>query len=264
MSRLIDKFHEASKVAAPPMGFRTARPAAAAPKILLIASLEAGTVEKQADYLDAADAVLVRFTGTTLTVKAVQKIAAALPDIPWGLYLADDDAKKGAVMEAGADFILFPIDSQVADTPKDDKTGKILQVESSMDDGLLRAVSDLPVDAVLAVDAFEGNGPALVWHQMMIFQHLANLISKPLIVPAPAGINEKELKALWDAGVDGIMVEMEKAGAAGLKELRQAIEKLPSRSGRKRGKVNAVLPRTAGETPAPTPPDEEEEEEEDE
>ena len=243
------------------MGFRTARPAAAALKILLIASLEAGTLEKQADYLDAADAVLVRFTGTTPTVKAVQKIAAVLPDVPWGLYLADDDAKKGAVMEAGADFVLFHIDSQVTDTPKDDKTGKILQVESSMDDSLLRAVNDLPVDAILAADAFEGSGVALVWHQLMIIQHLANLFSKPLIVPAPAGINEKELKALWDAGVDGIMVEIEKAGTAGLKELRQAIDKLPPRAGRKRGKVSAVLPRTTGETPAPTPPDEEEEEE---
>jgi hypothetical protein len=258
MSRLIEKFHEASRVAAP-MGFRTARTAAAAPKILLIASLEAGTLEKRADYLDAADGVLIRFTGTALTAKAVQKIAASLPDIPWGLYLGDDDTKKAAV-EAGTDFVLFPIDSQVGDMPKDDKTGKILQVESSLDDGLLRAVNDLPVDAVLVADVFEGE-VSLIWHQLMIFQHLANLLSKPLIVPAPINISEKELKALWEAGVDGIIVEVDKAGAAGLKELRQAIDKLPPRLGRKRGKVSVVLPRTGGEAPAP-PPDEEEEEDE--
>jgi hypothetical protein len=262
MSRLIDKFHEASKVVAPPMGFRTAQPAAATPKILLIASLEAGELEKSADYLDVTDAVLVRFIDTALTVKAVQKIAPVLPDIPWGLYLADDDTKKVAATEAGADFVLFPIDSQVTDTPKDDKTGKILQVESSMDDGLLRAVNDLPVDAVLAADAFEGEEPSLVWHQLMIFQHLANLISKPLIVPAPASISEKELKALWDAGVDGITVEVDKAGEAGLKELRQVIDKLPPRARRKRGKISVVLPRPTPETPTPPPPDEEEEEEE--
>lgn len=261
MSRLIDKFHEASKVAAPPMGFRAARPATATPKILLITSLEAGELEKHADYLDAADAVLVRFIDTNLTVKAVQKIGSVLPDVSWGLYLADGDTKKVTAMEAGADFVLFPSDSQVADTPKDDKTGKILQVESSMDDGLLRAINDLPVDAVLAADAFEGEAPALVWHQLMIFQHLANLISKPLIIPVPASIGEKELKALWDAGVDGIILEADKAGEAGLKQLRQVIDKLPPRAGRKRGKVSVVLPRTPGEAPAPAPPDEEEEEE---
>jgi hypothetical protein len=260
MSRLIEKFHKASQVAAP-MGFRTARTATAVPKILLIASLEAGTLEKRADYLNATDAVLVRFTGTALTEKALQKIAASLPDIPWGLDTADDDTERAAGTEAGADFILFAIDNQVADTIKDDKTGKILQVESSLDDGLLRAINDLPVDAVLASDTFGGDGSSLMWHQLMILQHLANLLSKPLIIPAPAGISEKELKALWDAGVDGIIVAFDKPGT-GIKELRQVIDRLPPRSGRKRGKVSVVLPRTAGETPTPAPPDEEEEEEE--
>jgi|GEM_PF-234495 len=245
MSRLIDKFHEASKVVAPPMGFRTARPAAAAPKILLIASLEAGELENWAGSLDAADAVLIRYDEVAVTIKVLQKIASSLAKIPWGIYLADDDTKKVAATQAGADFVVFAIDSQVTDSPKDDKTGKILQVESSLDDGLLRAVNDLPVDAVLADETFEGEASPLVWHQLMILQHLANLISKPLVVPAPAGITEKELKALWDAGVDGITVEVDKAGEAGLKELRQVINKLPPRAGRKRGKVSVVLPRTA-------------------
>jgi len=260
MSRLIEKFHKASQVAEPPMGFRTARTVAAAPKILLIASLEAGTMENPVDFLDGADAVLLRFTKTALTTKTVQKIASSLPDIPWGLYLADDNNKKATVVEAGGDFVIFPAASQIAATPKDDKVGKILQVEASMDDGLLRAVNDLPVDAVLVADTFEGNG-SLVWHQLMIFQHLANLLSKPLIVPIPADITEKELKVLWDAGVDGVIVEIDTARVEGLKNLRQAIDTLPPRSGRKRGKVTALLPRTIGETSIATPPDEEEEEE---
>jgi hypothetical protein len=260
MSRLIEKFHESNRGTAP-MGFRTSRTAAAVPKILLIASVEAGTLEKRADYLNAADAVLVRFAGTTQPVKGIQKTMTLLPDIPWGLATAGDDAKKLAEMEEGADFILLTIDNQVADTPKDDKTGKILQVESSLDDGLLRAINELPVDAVLASDTFGGDGPSLMWHQLMIFQHLANLLSKPLIIPAPADISEKELKALWDAGVDGIIVEFDKAGT-GIEELRQAIDKLPPRSGRKRGKVSVVLPRNAGETRESAPPDEEEEEDE--
>ncbi len=260
MSRLIEKFKQASKVAPSPMGFRTARPAAAMPKLLLVASLEAGATENPVDYLDGADAVLIRFTGTALTTKAVQKIASSLTDIPWGLYLTDDENKKAA--EIGADFTLFPAASQVDDIPGDDKTGKILQVESSMDDSLLRAVNDLPVDAVLVEDTFEAG--ALSWHQLMIFQHLANMFAKPLIVGAPTGITEKELKALWDAGVDGIMVEIDKAGKAGLNPLRQAIDRLPPRSGRKHGKMSVVLPRAGGETTAAPPPDEEEEEEEDE
>ena len=261
MSRLIEKFHKASQVTAPPMGFRTARTSTAAVKILLIASLDTDTIDTPTDYLDGADAVLMRFNKAALTAKTVQKIASSLPDIPWGLYLADDDNKKAATAaEAGGDFVVFPAASQVTTTPKDDKVGKILQVEASMDDGLLRAINDLPVDAVLVADTFEGNG-SLVWHQLMIFQHLANLLTKPLIVGVPINVNEKELKVLWDAGVDGVIVEIDPAGAKGLKELRQAIDSLPPRSGRKRGKVNAVLPRTSSESPTTPPPDEEEEEE---
>jgi hypothetical protein len=259
MSRLIDKFHQASKAATPPMGFRTAHPAAEAPKILLIASLEAGAAGNPTEYLGGADAVLIRFQKTTPTVKTVQKITSSLPDIPWGLYPGDEDNKKAA--EEGADFVVVPAASKVTETPGDEKTGKILEVESSMDDGLLRAVNDLPVDAVLADDMFQNKQP-LVWHEMMIVQHLANLFSKPLIVPVPAGITEKELKILWDAGVDGIIVEADTAKKDGFKDLRRLIDKLPLRSGRKRGKINVILPRAAAETPTAAPPDEEEEEDE--
>jgi len=234
------------------MGFRTARPAAAAPKIILIASVEAVATGNPAEYLEGADAVLIGFDKIPPTAKALQKITSALPDIPWGITGGQGE---------GADFVVFGADSQITETPEGEKTGKILQVESSMDDGLLRAVNDLPVDAVLAEDLFQEK-ESLVWHEMMIIQHLANMFSKPLIVPAPTGITEKELKILWDAGVDGIIVEADTAKAEGFKNLRQAINKLPPRSGRKHGKVNMVLPRTAAETPAAAPPEEEEEEDE--
>ncbi len=254
MSRLIDKFHQASRGAATPMGFHTSHPPSKTPKILLIASLDAGTAENLDAYQDNADAILIRFDKVPLSAKTIQKITSSLPDIPWGLYLADNDNKKAA--EAGADFVVFPATSQVVDIPGDEKAGKILEVESSVDDGLLRAVNDLPVDAVLVDDTFKDNR-SLVWHQLMILQHLANMLRKPLIVQVPAGINEKELKALWDAGVDAIFVEIDATGSKGLKELRQAIDKLPPRSNRKRGNVDVLLPRTSGETPAVPPPDEE-------
>jgi hypothetical protein len=253
MSRLIEEFQRASRAVAPAMGFRTARTAAPASKMLLIASLEAGTIKSQAGSLDAAHAVLVRFAGATLTVKSAQTMTAALPDVPWGFYLEDDADKKAAtLLKAGADFLVFPAAGRIAAVPGDEKVGKILQVESSMDDGLLRAVNDLPVDAALVADTYESSGP-LVWHQLMIYQHLANFISKPLIITTPASINEAELKALWEAGVDGITIEVAAAAVERLKTLRRALDSLPLRSVRKRGKAAALLPRPASETGAEPP-----------
>jgi len=238
------------------MGFRTARSAAPLSKILLIASLEAKAIESQADRLDGVHAALIRFSGAALTAKLTQTITSSLPDIPWGFYLEDDVGKKMETLaKAGADFVVFPAASPVSITPGDDKTGRVLQVESSMDDGLLRAVNNMPVDAVLVADAYEDGG-SLVWHELMIYQHLSNIINKPLIVPVPVSLAEVELKALWEAGVDGVLIEPADAGADGLKTLRKAIDNLPPRSARKRGKAEALLPRLPGEAP----PDEEEDE----
>ena len=129
-----------------------------------------------------------------------------------------------------------------------------------MDDSLLRAVNSLPVDAVLVTDTFEGG--SLVWHELMIFQHLANTLGKPMIINIPADITEEELKALWEAGVDGVIVEVSTMKAGGLKKMQELISKLPPRSSRKRSKIEALLPHPGGESFTPKPPDEEEEEDE--
>jgi len=259
MSRLIEQFQKASRTAAAPMGFRTARPTELPPKIQLIATIEAGTAESPPDYLRPVDAVLIRFTQTNYSAKSLDKATSGLGDIPWGLY-ADDNEKAA---EAGGDFTVFSTASRIDRDTKDGKAGKLLEADPSMDDGLLRDINDLPVDAVIIPGEPDKKGP-LIWHQMMIYQHLANMFTKPLIIYVPADINEKELKILWDAGVDGIIVEADAGKAETLKDLRQTINKLPARAGRKKGKVEARLPRIETEQARTTAPPDEEEEEEDE
>jgi hypothetical protein len=262
MSRLIDEFHKATQTTAQPMGFRAARQTAAAMRMPLVASLEIGANVNPAEITGGASAVLLRPGKTRPTAKTVQAIVKSLPDIPWGIYMDDDGDKKATSLEGeGCDFVVFAASGRISVAPQEEKIGRILQVESSMDDGLLRAVNDLPVDAVLVADSFEGSGN-LVWHQLMIFQHLARLISKPLIVPVPADITGEELNALWEAGVDGLLVEVDASSTGGLKELRLAVGKLPARSQVKRDRIEALLPRTGGESRPAAPPDEEEEEEE--
>jgi hypothetical protein len=76
----------------------------------------------------------------------------------------------------------------------------------------------------------------------------------------PANITENDLKAIWEAGVDGIITEAGYTRPGELKELRSLIGKLPPRSSSKQGKSEALLPRigSAGETePEPEEDDEE-------
>jgi hypothetical protein len=258
MSQLIEKFKKASSGMGQPMGFRATRPAAAAPRLLLIAGLKGALPDKPGDSFDGADAVMVRLDEAP-GEKTMRKMAESL-ELPWGLYLEDDsDGLIEKAAKSGLDFVVFSTADRVGAVPDDKRVGKVLELESAMDDGLLRTVNDLPVDAVLISDGPE-SGP-LLWHQLMVFQHLANLFPKPLIVPTPADLSAEELKALWEAGVDGILVAADVARPGGLKGLRQAIDKLPARTGRKSGRPQVVLPRSGAEGRPAAPPDEEEEEE---
>ena len=242
------------------MGFRTSRQAETPPSILIIAMLKTNGTGSPVKSVSGADAILLHANESGLTASTLQKIVKPLKDTPWGVYLDENGDGAAALVEAGCDFVVLSPTSRISAAPQDEKIGKILQVESSMDDGLLRAVNDLPADALLLTDTFDENG-ALVWHQLMIYRHLTAFISKPLLVPVPAAITEVELKALWDAGIDGVVVEVDVNGGGDLKELREIAGKLPPRSARKRGKMDVMLPRLSQETQTAPSPDEEEEDE---
>jgi hypothetical protein len=237
------------------MGFHTSRKAETPPSILIIAVVQVSGTGAAVKSVAGADAVLLRAKTGGLTASALQKMVKPLKETPWGVLGEESADNAAALTGAGCDFLVFTPASSVAATPQDEKTGKILQVESAMDDGLLRAVNDLPADALLLTDTFDEGG-GLVWHQLMIFRHLKSFIAKPLLVPVPAAISEADLKALRDAGIDGIVAE---AAGGDLKELRDMAAKLPPRAAPKRGKVDVILPRAS--TPIAASPDEEEEDE---
>ena len=117
------------------------------------------------------------------------------------------------------------------------------------------------IDAVYAGDIYQ-NGDSITWDHIIGVKRMAALLSKPLLLPASLNVTEGELKALCEAGVQGIVVEVEAGKPEGIKGLRAIIDKLPLPSARKHGNSEAILPRLNAETKA-EPPDEEEDEYED-
>lgn len=253
MSKFIDKLKQVSTAAPQSMGFRTQQSAPSKRKMLLIAAVSQNDIE--ADYLAGADAGLLDFSlcsrGNTL-----KNISRAIPDIPWGGRMRDMD--KGEIKEitkSVCDFLVIPSASTPLTVIQDDETGKILEVEPTISDSLLRAANQLPVDAVLIAGQ-----PAefLTWNHLLLFQRFADLLAKPCIVPVPAKVTAKELQALCEIGVAGILVAVGGEQPAGrLKELQQIVDKLTPP--RKREKVTPLIPYTGGEA---TSVDSEEEEEE--
>lgn len=260
MSKFIDKLNRLSRGETQPIGFRAREPASPKPKIQLVAILAQESAEGLTGHVVGADAGLLHIVKPSTGVEALQKLSQALPDIPWGGWLQG----KGLgglkqLSKAGCDFIVFP----ATDTPltliENKEAGRILEVEASLSEGLLRAVNELPIDAVL-VASEQKEGYSLTWQHLMLFQRFAGLLTKPLLVSIPAKVTGSELQALWEAGVSGVVVEISpEQPQDSLSKLRQVIDKLEFSLPRRREKVEALLPRLRGETSTPVPEEEEEE-----
>ena len=246
MSRFINKLNQVSQAVPQAMGFRATKPVSQKPKMLLIVSLAQANVDGLADYVAGADAGLLHISKLSSGAKTLQKVSQVVSDIPWGGWLGDI-GREGIeqMVEAGFDFVVFPAANTSLAILQSDKVGRILQVEASLAEGLLRAVDELPIDAVFIASEQEEE-PFLTWHHLMVFQRFADLLTKPLLASVPSNVAADELLALWEAGVDGVVVGVGKA-VGRLQELRQLIDQLAFPQ-RKWGRAEALLPYISGET----------------
>lgn len=259
MSQLIDKLNRISEGAPQPMGFRAAQLASPKLRMLLVASLSELKTNNLADYVAGADGVLLSVSPSS-AAKALREASQAVPDIPWGAWLGDSGQTEiDEIVKAGCDFVVFAEANTPLVIPTGNAVGRILEVEASLSDGLLRAVDDLLVDAVLTTGEPKEDWP-LTWRHLMFFQRFANLLTKPFLVSIPSSVTASELEALCQTGVDGVIIKVETGQPPGrIGELHRAIDKLASPPQRKRGKAEPLLPHIR---PEPETLSEEEEEEE--
>jgi hypothetical protein len=244
MSRFINELKLVSGASSPPIGFRAAAAAPAKPRMLLVATLAETNIENLADYVSGADAGLVPIPKLSSGAKTVRKMSQAMPDIPWGGWLKDTSGKGAKLGEAGCDFVVFPSDTSLA-TLQDSEVGKILEVGASLNEGLIKTIDELPIDAVL-ISSEQEKGKLLTWRHLMFSRRCAELFTKPLLASVPSSVGASELQALWAAGVVGMAVETPPQGR--ISELRQLIDKLAFPLPSKRRKVEPLLPHIAEET----------------
>jgi hypothetical protein len=246
MSKLITRLKQLTRTEPQQMGFKTKQSDTPKVKIQLIASLPQDKAAKLVDYVTGADAGLIRISKAGYVTETLQSISQAAPDIPWGAWLsASNESEIKQSMEAGCDFIVFP----AAGTPfvpfKDSEVGKILEIGSSVGDSLLRTANILPVDAViLSVKQVEED--VLTWEHLMDFQRFAGILNKPLMVPVPTKLTDDEILAIWEAGVNGLVIDLSTVDSQDtLKVLRQQIDELTFHLPRKSEKVEPLLPHTS-------------------
>ena len=242
MSKFIDILTRPPQVATQPIGFRTTKATLPKHRIQLVATVTKGTAGTLTDYVTGADAGLLRTPGPVPSASTLKKAIPTKPDIPWGIWLeetAQDELKKA--MKSGCDFIVFPAGAALV-VPPDDSVCVIIQVDTSIAEGPLRTLNELPLDAVLVTLQSEKDDQ-LTWHQLMLIQRFGDIVTRPLLVSIPSGTGADELQLFQETGVDGVVVDTRPDQPPGeVNRLRQVIDSLKPPTTRKRQKMDALLP----------------------
>ncbi|MFC1925323.1 hypothetical protein ACFLW2_01340 [Chloroflexota bacterium] len=255
MSRLIKRLRQVSESVAPSLGFKTAS-TSPAQTMLLIATLPKSDASQIAEIADAGiDAVLVRSRELAEELQTLRQMSDSIGDIPWGVWpdvMTGEDIKE--LCNMGGDFITFAAPEAPA-ALLGEEIGKVIKLSPPLDDGLIRTINQLPIDAVLL--DFRGEGESITVSHLMDCQRLAGSIHKPLMVAIEQMPDDKEIQALWEAGVNGVVIEVAEESQPDFAGLRQAIISLPQ-TRRKSAARGAMLPRLDEESGS-TPPEDTEE-----
>jgi hypothetical protein len=260
MSRLIKKLNAVRQPELRPMGFMLSSVSQDKSRIQIIASLKADFLEKAAESLASADAVLIE-ASTSADIKAAEKYCQAENSRPSGRRLKENDEKSAKkAQDSVCDFVVFNSAAPVS-LIRNEKIGRILELDLNISEGMLRTASDLPVDSVLVQPQSEET-PFTI-QNLMLIQRAAYMVNKPILVCVSVGINQDELQSLWDMGICGVVIEVSnEKSAANLSEIRQMIDQLKPPAFRKKPKLTAVLPQSQTEKSEPVEDDDEEEEDE--
>ena len=256
MSRFIDKLTQLRQGESRPIGFAVAAVSSEKKRMQMVVSLKASDLDELSGSLEPADAVLVEINKTTDNSELEK--ACKLKDNPpgGGWFKAVDKKTQKNISSTSCDFVVFPADLPLAAAQKE-KLGRILEVDASWSDGMLRAAGELPVDAVLL--SSQNGEESLNYNRLMLVQRAASLINKPILVLITGSYGAAELQALWDTGVSGVVIEVtDTKSAEVLAGLRKAIDGLKIPDKVKKTKTSPLIPRLRPE--APQNQDEEEEE----
>lgn len=241
MSKIVDKLQSLSKSLASPIGFHPSVESKSS-AMLLIAGLSGAEGKEAKIVADVnADAGLVLAQG--FSTKTVKQMVEAVGDIPLGVFVKEISGEKlNELLVLGCDFVVFDI-KVPAMVLHEEKIGKFLVIEPSLDWGFVRAINSLDVDGVLIGNG--GENSFLAVEHLLIYRRFVELLEKPVMIILSSLVSGSELGSLWQAGVDGIVVPPGQPTKV-LAELRKMINDLPRGARGRRGKVAVMLPGPGG------------------
>ena len=242
MSKLLEKLEQISKGNSKPLGFAAAAAKSKLANMVIIAAVDDNDKAAVTAAKEYADAILMNSLDGKNTVSK--------SGLPWGASISE----PAAIKESGCDFVLLNTQDSPISLLQEEKLCRIIEIDPTMPDGLIRATNQLPVDiALIAGDT------SISMKRLITCQHIANMIGKYLIVRIPLEISKEELRAIWEIGVTGVVVPVAGDAKKGLAALRQTVDALPASRRKRSLKPSVTITQIAPAEPvADEEPDEDE------
>jgi hypothetical protein len=238
MSKFVDKLQRASRSSATTIGFHPSIAESKGPAVLLITGLS-GTQVKEAKIVAEANADAGLLLSDEPSGKAVRQMVEAVGDVPLGVLVRGmNEQKMNELADSGCDFLVIDVEA-AATVLHEEKLGKFLAIELSLDQGLVRAINSLEVDGVFV--GVPGGDSMITVERLLIYRRFVELLEKPVIAALPASVTKGELKSLWQTGIYGVVTSSTQSAAA-LTEVRKMISDLPRGPRGRRAKAGVALP----------------------
>ena len=240
MSELIEKLKKVGEANPISLGFGLPNNSEKSPKMLMIGVITIKEINQVASINKfPVDAYLISGNGDGY--KQLIK-TNKLKSLVWGLKLEGIDFKSGLkeLMNDGMDFVAFDAEGTPIDFLIDHEIGKILVLNNDIDENSSRGIEGLGIDAVILPKLSKVDH--IMVSNLIDIHANRSLVSKFALIETSGMLTENELLSLMDIGIEGILIELEAVGYDGIKNMRNAIDRLPKRKSQS-GTRDAVLTR---------------------
>jgi hypothetical protein len=258
MNKFLDLLDNIREGAPAPLGFGASR----APKLPGIALIGMVSNDHKKAVASAAkssvDAVIIEGIDKLIDLK---KIIKPLSNIPWGAKISGlGEGQAQALQDEGSDLVAFNVEGTVASNLVCDQIARILCLEIGMPEDDLRALASLPVDVFL-IPMKQVSNPWSI-QDLASLSVISRRVDKFILIEVSESPESKDLEALRDIGVNGIVVDMGLSGSSGYSDLKKQLIDMPRPKHSRRDRSRAILPVSAF-TFASEPQEQEQEEEDD-
>ena len=260
MSKFLDRLEQITQGTPPPMGFKAPR-GQKTPGMAFVGLVSEASAEGISLLGDLGpDAILISDAKDTQSVKkSTQTLGSG---IPWGSRVSSlSEEEAQALEEGGCDLLAFSLPRTSLAAVASEEMARILCVDPDIETDRIGALNALPVDILLL--SMSGVSAPWTLEDLASIARISHRIDKYILLEVSQIPGAKELEALRDTGVNGLVVDVGKVDSQSLSELKQVLLDMPRQRPVRKERPAALLPRSVfsvgGQEPEPEPePDEDE------